>query len=162
MRTHQGENSMKFLKISDNKVKQAICEDVLRDLPEWFGIEESTKHYIDEVAKYPFIAVYIGNRAIGFYSLREENKDTLDMYVLGLKKKYHNKGIGMKLQDYVNNYAREMGYQYVMVLTLSASHKDKGYSLTRDFYHKCGFIDIYESNKIWDENNPTQIMVKRL
>ena len=95
-------------------------------------------------------------------SLREENKDTLDMYVLGIIKKYHHMGFGTILQEYVNEYAKRQGYSYVMVLTLSASHKDLGYALTRDFYHKCGFTDIYESDQIWDKANPTQIMIKKL
>lgn len=148
--------------IKDNIMKQTICEDVLRDLPEWFGIEESTRHYIDEVVKYPFMALYVGDEVVGFYSLREENSNVLDMYVLGIKKEYHGKGLGTKLQEYVNEYAKKQGYTYVMVLTLSDKHPDIGYKMTRDFYHKMGFIDIYQSNKIWDENNPTQIMIKKL
>lgn len=148
--------------ITNDNLKQVITRSVLKDLPEWFGIEESTNHYIDEVVKFPFFALYIDDKAVGFYSLREENKDVLDMYVLGIKKKYHGQGLGTKLQEYVNEYAKSMGYSYVMVLTLSNKHPDKGYKLTRDFYHKNGFIDIYESDKIWDKNNPTQIMIKKL
>lgn len=146
----------------DNDLKQTICADVLQDLPEWFGIEESTKQYIDEVVKHSFMALYESDEAIGFYSLREENKDVLDMYVLGIKKRCHGKGLGTILQNHVNEYAKNLGYSYVMVLTLSDKHSDKGYKMTRDFYHKNGFIDIYESDKIWDKNNPTQIMIKKL
>ena len=148
--------------IVDNNLKQVIYEDVLKDLPEWFGIEESTRHYIDKVVKYKFMALYVGEHAVGFYSLREENKDVLDMYVLGIKKQYHGRGLGSTLQDFVNDYAKTHGYSYVMVLTLSEKHSDKGYALTRDFYHKNGFIDIYQSDKIWDKSNPTQIMIKKL
>ena len=153
---------IRIIEIDNNELKQKICEEVLKDLPEWFGIDEATAYYIKEVAKYPFIAVYIDNKAIGFYSLREENKDTLDMYVLGIKKKYHNQGIGTKLQDYVQEYAKKRNYKYLMVLTLSSSHKDLNYKLTRDFYHKYGFVDIFESDKIWDKSNPTQIMIKKI
>ena len=84
------------------------------------------------------------------------------MYVLGIKKKYHNQGIGTKLQDYVAQYAKKRNYKYLMVLTLSSAHKDPNYKLTRNFYHKYGFIDIYESDKIWDKQNPTQIMIKKI
>ncbi len=148
--------------ITDNVKKQNICKEILKDLPEWFGIQESTQAYIDAVVNYPFIAYYDGEEAIGFYSLREENEQTLDMYVLGIKKRYHNKGIGTKLQHYVFDYARDKGYTQCIVLTLSNKHKDSGYALTRKFYHKMGFSDLYESDKIWDEFNPTQIMVKIL
>ena len=74
---------MRIIEIKESKDKQEIAKKVLRDLPEWFGIEESTKEYIENVVKYTFIAAYIDNEVVGFYSLRHENKDTLDMYVLG-------------------------------------------------------------------------------
>lgn len=154
---------MKIIFETDNKVKQDNCRKVLLDLPEWFGIDEATKEYIDTVVKYPFLTAYSDdNEVMGFYSIREENSDTLDMYVLGVKKKYHNQGIGTALQNYVYNYAKEKGYKYLLVLTLSKSHSDKGYALTRDFYHKNEFVDIYESDKIWDKSNPTQLMIRAI
>lgn len=151
-----------FKFIENDKEKQVICQEVLQDLPEWFGIEESTKAYIDTVKDYPMYAVYDKEELVGFYSLREENKDVLDMYVLGIKKKYHGKGYGTILQETVNKFAKSKGYSYLIVLTLSKKHKDIGYAKTRDFYHKMGFVDMYESDKIWDKSNPTQIMMKIL
>jgi len=148
--------------ILDNESKSVICEEVLRDLPEWFGIEDALKEYILRVKDYVFFAIYKDDEIVGFYSLREENKKTLDMYVLGIKKKLHGLGFGTKLQEYVNEYAKKLGDEYVLVLTLSKKHPDIGYSKTRDFYHKMGFVDIYESDKIWDKHNPTQIMIKKL
>lgn len=148
--------------IKDITMKQEICKEVLYDLPEWFGIEEATAHYIESVKDMVFLAAYDHDEVVGFYALREENKDTIDMYVLGIKKKYHGQGYGTILQERVFDYARVNNYKYALVLTLSKSHSDKGYAMTRDFYHKMGFVDIYESNKIWDEHNPTQIMIKRL
>jgi GNAT superfamily N-acetyltransferase len=148
--------------IKEAELKSTICEDVLRDLPEWFGIEDALKEYIESVKKYVFFAVYEKNEVVGFYSLREENPQTLDMYVLGVKKKFHGLGFGTRLQEYVNEYAKKKGYIYLIVLTLSKRHPDVGYSKTRDFYHKMGFIDVYESDKIWDKHNPTQIMIKKL
>ena len=109
-----------------------------------------------------FFAAYDQDNLVGFYACREENKYTLDMYVLGILKKYHRKGYGTVLQNHVFDYARKQNYQYAMVLTLSKSHSDIGYAKTRDFYHKMGFVDIYESDKIWDKHNPTQIMIKHL
>lgn len=151
-----------IIEVKKTSDKEKIAEEVLRDLPEWFGIEESTKEYINTVKNYPFIVCYHEEEVVGFYSLREENSHTLDMYVLGIKKKFHGKGFGTKLQKYVNEYAKNHGYSYLIVLTLSEKHSDKNYALTREFYHKMGFIDIYQSDKIWDESNPTQIMIKKL
>lgn len=142
--------------------KQDIARVVLRDLPEWFGIEESTLEYVENVSKYPFVAAYIDNVPIGFYSIREENKNVLDMYVLGVLKKYHNSGVGTKLQQYVDQYAKEKKYTYLMVLTLAEKVQNKEYLLTRDFYLKQGFIDFYQNDDIFDEYNSCQIMMKKV
>lgn len=152
----------KIIEINNNILKQKIAKDILDNSPEWFGNKESVNEYISNIVNYPFIGVYDKDEAIGFYSLRPENKNTLDMYVLGIKKKYHRQGIGTNLQKYANEYAKKNGYKFLIVLTLSKAHKDKGYKATRDFYHKNEFVDIYESDKIWDKNNPTQIMVLKL
>jgi len=103
--------------IKDNELKKNICTEVLRDLPEWFGLEDSLLEYVKNVTKYPFFVSYLDGEVVGFYSLREENKSCLDMYVLGIKKKYHGLGYGTLLQDYVTKYAINKGYDYLMVLT---------------------------------------------
>ena len=143
-------------------IKEQIAKSVLLDLPEWFGREESRKKYIENVKKYPFITFYVEDDPIGFYSLREENENTLDMYVLGIKKQYHGVGYGAQLQQYVFEWAKKNGYKRVMVLTLSKSHPDIHYANTRLFYQDQGFVDLYETKKIWGEEYPTQIMIKKL
>lgn len=151
---------MEIKEIKDNTLKREITRKVLRDLPEWFGIEESTKEYIEKVVEYPFIVAYVDNEAVGFYSLREENKDVLDMYVLGVLRKCHNKGVGTRLQEYVNDYARVKKYKYMMVITLAKKANNYEYSLTRKFYLKMGFNDFYQNDKIFDSFNPAQILIR--
>lgn len=153
---------MKIREIKENKQKQMVASLVLRDLPEWFGIEEATSEYINQVMNHPFIAVFQKEEPVGFYSLREENKKVLDMYVLGVLKKYHNTGVGTQLQQYVNEYAKNKGYKYLMVLTLAEKKQNKEYLQTRKFYLKMGFEDFYQSDDIFDKNNPCQVMIKTL
>lgn len=142
--------------------KSKVATKILKDLPEWFGIEESTLEYIRNVHNYPFVAAYINDEAVGFYSIREENSTVLDMYVLGVMKEYHNKGIGKKLQEFVDDYARAKSYEFLIVLTLAEKAQNKEYLQTREFYLKRGFIDLYQNDDIFDENNPCQIMLKKL
>ena len=153
---------MEIKEIEDNKLKQEITKKVLSDLPDWFGIEEATKEYIDTVRKYPFIACYINNLAVGFYSLREENKNVLDMYVLGVLKKYHQRGVGKALQMYAEKYARGKGFKYLMVLTLAKKANNSSYLATRQFYLKMGYIDFYQNDDIFSPSDPCQIMIKPL
>ena len=153
---------MKIRFVEDNNQKQAIASKILNDLPEWFGIPESTKEYIDNVIKYPFVCIYDNQKPIGFYSLKEENKKVLDMYVLGVLKEYHHCGVGTLLQEFVDEYAKKKKYQYLMVLTLAEKAQNKEYLLTRNFYLKMGFIDFYQNDNIFDEYNPCQIMIKTI
>lgn len=148
--------------IFDEIQKQEISSCILNDLPEWFGIEESTKWYVDNVKMYPMFAVYENNKPIAFYSLRKENNDVLDMFVLGVLKKHHNKGVGTLLQNHVNKYALDNKYKYLMVLTLAKKVNNFEYLLTRKFYLKMGFIDFYQNDDIFNVSNPCQIMIKSL
>ena len=157
-----GEVMLKIEFVEDNEDKKRIAVAILKDLPEWFGIEEATKEYIDTVTNYPFIAAYIDNKAVGFYSVKEENPHVLDMYVLGVMRNYHNQGLGTKLQAYVNDYAKSKNYKYLMVLTLAEKAQNKEYLKTRKFYLKQGFIDFYQNDNIFDHSNPCQIMLKQV
>ncbi len=151
------------VKLIDNvEEKESIARKILRDLPEWFGIEESTLEYIENVRRYPFVVAYDKDTPVGFYSVREENSDVLDMYVLGVLKKYHNRGVGTKLQSFVEDYARRKEYRFLMVLTLAEKVQNEEYLLTRKFYLKQGFIDFYQNDDIFDKNNPCQIMIKNI
>lgn len=152
----------KIIQITNEKQKSDIAASILNSLPEWFGLPESTKEYIENVKKYPFFAAYIDKVEVGFYSVRHENKDVLDMYVLGVSKKHHRKGIGNLLQTRIETYAKENGYKHLMVLTLAEKVQNKEYLQTHAFYIKQGFINFYQNDDIFDKNNPCQIMIKTI
>ncbi|MFP4078903.1 MAG: GNAT family N-acetyltransferase [Candidatus Izemoplasmataceae bacterium] len=153
---------MRYSWIHNEALKQQITKEVLDDLPEWFGIEEATQMYIDHVKEKPFLAVYDADTIVGFYALREENRDTLDMYVLGVKKAYHAQGIGAQLQTRVDTFAKEKGYRFLIVLTLSKSRPNQAYAKTRAFYERMGFRAVYENENIWDPSNPAELYIKVL
>lgn len=150
---------MRYVWIKDPKLKEGICKSVLDDLPEWFGIPSAVTAYVGNVADKPFLTVYDGREPVGFYALSEENSYTLDMYVLGVKKAYHGKGIGTRLQEMVNRYARANGYHNLVVLTLAAKAASEAYKKTRSFYERMGFTPVYDSDRIWNADNPTTIYV---
>ena len=45
--------------IVDKKEKATIAQDILNDLPEWFGMPESTKKYVEDSQDKPFLACFI-------------------------------------------------------------------------------------------------------
>ena len=149
-------------KVEESKTKQEIASIVLNDLKEWFGLPDSTNEYIKNVADNTFFAAYHNNRPIGFFSLREENKKVLDLYVLGVLQEFHNRGIGHLLQVQAEKFAIDNNYNFLMVLTLAEKANSSCYSRTREFYLKEGFVDLYQNDDIFDSFNPCQIMIKTL
>ncbi|MCH4887980.1 GNAT family N-acetyltransferase [Acidaminobacter sp. JC074] len=143
--------------IEDVKIKSTICLKVLRDLPEWFGIESSLLNYVKEVES----CVFIAYEDIGFIALKE-HPNSFDMHVLGVLKDHHGKGIGRSLTDYAEAYARSHNKKYMTVKTLSADHPDLNYKKTREFYERMGYEHLEVFKTLWDENNPCLYMIKCL
>jgi GNAT superfamily N-acetyltransferase len=137
--------------------RSRICECVLRDLPEWFGIEEATAAYIRDVAELPTFAV----DGDALLSLKLHTSHAAELYVMGVRRERHGQGLGTALVEAAEAYLRERGIEYLQVKTLGPSHPDEGYERTRRFYEVCGFVPLEEIHGLW-EQNPCLVMVKRL
>ena len=57
-----------ILEITDGNLKKKYTEQILRMLPEWFGVEESLVEYIETVDKYPFFGAFKKGECVGFFS----------------------------------------------------------------------------------------------
>lgn len=150
------------VQVLNDQLKSNIANKILRQLPEWFSIEESTANYVNNVSKTIFLAAYDSNELIGFISIKFNNEYTAEVYVIGVLKAYHNKGIGKKLLSEAEKFIEERGCKFLMVKTLGESHPDVYYKNTRKFYAKVGFYPLEEINEIWGKDNPCLLMVKNL
>ena len=139
--------------------KCAIARDVLSDLPEWFGIPESTEAYIRESAEQPFFAAMSGDEAVGFMTLKATSPYTAELAVCGVKKRFHRSGTGSALFSAFHRYAREQGYEFMQVKTVAAGCYPE-YDATRLFYERMGFRALEVFPTLWDECNPCLIMVR--
>ena len=148
--------------IKDNNEKSRITNYILRELPEWFGIEESIVEYVEEVKQYDFYGTYNQEEVIGFISIKYNNKYTAEVYLIGVLKNYQNNHIGRRLIELVEEVLIKNKIKFFMVKTLGESHRDKNYKVTREFYKKLGFYPLEELKEIWGESNPCLIMVKSL
>lgn len=148
--------------IRNNNEKSRITNYILRELPEWFGIEESIVEYVEEVKKYDFYGAYNNGKAVGFISIKYNNKYTAEMYLIGILKEYQNQKIGRKLIEITEKLLIEDEIKFFMVKTLGESQPDENYKITREFYKKLGFYPLEEIKEIWGESNPCLIMVKTL
>lgn len=66
--------------------KMAVVAEILRDLPEWFGIPESTQAYIEGAKDLRVWAAYQGSDVVGFISLSYSSEDCAEIDCLGVKK----------------------------------------------------------------------------
>lgn len=137
--------------------RSRVCEGVLRDLPEWFGIEEATAAFIRDVADLPTFAV--GQDA--FLSLKVHFARSAEVYVMGVRQSRHGQGLGTALLQAAEAYLRERGVEYLQVKTVGPSEPDAGYERTRRFYQARGFVPLEELHDLW-EHDPCLVLVKRL
>ncbi|MEM7125534.1 MAG: GNAT family N-acetyltransferase [Chloroflexota bacterium] len=160
--THKPAESSDFVVQGPFHGQGGTCEPVLRDLPNWFGIEEATKHYIQEIDTLPTFLACQGDEVVGFLSLKSHNSHSAEVYVMGIKKDRHRRGIGKKLLHEAEAHLQAQEVEYLQAKTLSNSHPDEGYAKTRAFYQAVGFRPLEELPTLWGEENPCLLMIKRL
>jgi len=143
--------------IADPAERSRIAEAVLHDLPAWFGIEDATAAYIEAAASLPTFAV---EPDLAFLSLKQHTPHAVELYVMGVRREHHRRGIGRALVAAAEAWCRTHGIRYLHVKTLGPSNSNPGYDATRAFYEALGFIPLEELHGYWDEENPTLILVK--
>jgi GNAT superfamily N-acetyltransferase len=143
--------------VHDPEERSRICEYVLRELPEWFGIEEATAAYIRDVAELPTFAV----RDDALLAVKRHTPRAAEVYVMGVRPEHHRGGLGTALLAAAEDYLRGLGVEYLQVKTLGPSHASEEYERTRNFYEARGFVALEELHQLW-EHNPCLLMVKRL
>jgi GNAT superfamily N-acetyltransferase len=148
---------MSVLEIEDPIERSRVCETVLRDLPDWFGIEDATTAYIRDVAELPTFAI----EEDAFLTVKVHNPRAAEVYVMGVRRHRHGEGLGTALLRSAEAYLRARGVEYLQVKTLGPSFHDEGYERTRGFYETRGFVPLEELHDLWKEN-PCLLMVKHL
>lgn len=144
--------------ISDKEQKKQIARKVLADLPEWFGLPESTEEYINCSSDMPFWADVKGEHVRGFIVLKETSIYTVEIYVMGVMKDFHRQKIGENLFHACYDYAKALGYSFIQVKTVREGCY-KEYDKTIAFYKKLGFKEFECFPTLWDKWNPCQIYV---
>ena len=66
--------------------KMAVVAEILRDLPEWFGIPESTQAYLEGAKDLQVWAAYQESDLTGFVSLSYSSEECAEIDCLGVKK----------------------------------------------------------------------------
>jgi GNAT superfamily N-acetyltransferase len=140
----------------------AVCEQVLRALPDWFGIEEAIVEYVRDAARLPSYIARVDGEVAGFMALSPHQTWSLEVHVMGVLPQFHRAGVGRRLIATAEATARDQGFPFLMVKTLGPSHSDPGYAKTRRFYESMGFRPLEELHGLWGPSNPALIMVMPL
>ena len=146
--------------VKNEEQKMAVVAEVLRDLPEWFGIPESTQDYIEGAKDLKVWATFQESDLLGFVSLSYSSEDCAEIDCLGVKKAHQGRGIGSQL---LATLEREAGKQvdYLQVKTV-AEGSNKDYDRTNVFYRSLGFKKLEIFPQLWDLKNPCQILIKKI
>ena len=140
--------------------KMAVVAEILRDLPEWFGIPESTQAYIEEAKDLRVWAAYQESDVVGFISLSYSSEDCAEIDCLGVKKSFQGQGIGRELITTIEREAVKQ-VDYLQVKTV-AEGSNKDYDRTNVFYRSLGFKKLEIFPSLWDPQNPCQILIKKI
>lgn len=142
--------------------RSSVCSPILRQLPEWFGIEDALASYEAEIEHLPTFLAIVDGQVKGFLSLKHHFPASAEILVMGVSPDLHRSGIGRKLVQAAESYARGVGVEYLQVKTLGPSRPSAEYARTRAFYQALGYCPLEEFTRIWDEDNPCLVLVKRL
>jgi GNAT superfamily N-acetyltransferase len=137
-------------------------ERLLRDLPEWFGIESSIRQYVEDAETLPTTVAVDDDRVIGVCVVRDHTPVAAEIEVLAVERSKHRQGIGRRLLQHVESALRERGIVLLQVKTFGPSGDSAEYVRTRAFYASSGFLPLEERTDIWGPENPCLISVKPL
>ncbi|WP_424320665.1 GNAT family N-acetyltransferase [Lacticaseibacillus chiayiensis] len=154
------ENEIAIAREDDPEKKQRIVRHVLADLPEWFGLPESTKSYVQESAKLPLWVACYHSQTIGFIDYFQTSIATGEIRCMSVRKQFHQRGIGTRLEQSLESYAKKHAH-YLQVKTVDEGHYPE-YDKTIHFYDSLGFERLEVFPTLWDAWNPCLVMIKKL
>ena len=142
--------------------RSSACAPILRALPEWFGIEEATAQYIQDIDDLPTLLAVADGEVAGFLTWTEYGAYAAEIHVMGVRPEVHRRGVGRALVRHAEDRLRRKGIEYLQVKTLSPAHPDPNYARTRRFYTALGFRPLEEFPELWGPHNPCLQLIKGL
>jgi N-acetylglutamate synthase-like GNAT family acetyltransferase len=150
------------LTVESGRQWEEDVERLLAGLPEWFGMQESNRGYVESARTMPTVAALVDGEVVGVCLVRHHNPEAAEIELLAVRRDLHRHGIGRRLVEHLGGELRERGVKLLQVKTFGPSGDSVEYERTRAFYVSMGFIPLEERTDIWDENNPCLISVKPL
>ena len=138
-------------------------ERLLRALPDWFGIEQSLREYVEDARTKPtYLAVDSATTEVrGALLVTRHFPESAEMHVLAVDPGHHRRGIGAGLVGRFEADMRADGVRLLAVKTRGPSIPDESYAKTLAFYLAMGYLPLEELDGYWPED-PCLILVKPL
>ena len=138
-------------------------ERILRRLPEWFGIEQSLRDYVDDARRLPtYLVRDPDDIVVGVLLVKRHFPSAAEVHLMAVDRAWHRRGVGRALLRALEADLAAEGVRFLQVKTLSAARPDENYARTREFYLAQGFTPLEEFSDLWDEHNPCLQLVKSL
>jgi coenzyme F420-0:L-glutamate ligase / coenzyme F420-1:gamma-L-glutamate ligase len=150
---------MNVVEVESPDERSRVAARVLRALPEWFGIEDATRAYIDDVAS---LQTFAASDDAGFLSLKLHGSRAAEIYVMGVRPERHREGIGRDLVRAAEVWCAAGGVDYLQVKALAGTHPSEPYAGTRAFYESLGFVPLEVFPTLWHDRNPALLLVKKV
>ncbi len=139
-----------------------LCREVLGQLPDWFGLEESNEGYFRFADENLCVVAEVDGSDVGFLAVKFHSAHSAEVEVMGVVPEHHRRGVGRAMLQHLESELERRGIEYLQVKTLSQSHPDPSYARTRAFYLGYGFRVLEEFPDLWDPANPSVMLVKAL
>ncbi len=147
--------------VPDTGVAQ-ICEEILAELPTWFGIPEANAEYVEASVANETLVAYDDDRPVGLLTIVEHGPSSAEVHLMAVRPELHRRGIGGALLAEAERRLRLRGVRFLQVKTLSSRHPDEGYAMTRAFYRGQGFVELEEFPELWGAESPALQMIKTI
>ncbi|WP_457742600.1 GNAT family N-acetyltransferase [Thermococcus sp.] len=146
----------------ENKEEIGSCIQIARNLREWFNKAGLRAMELDLREETTFIAVQErSHKVLGFITIKAINEKALEILWMAVKREHRGKGIGTELLRFVEEWAKERGFEVLLVKT-SGDLSYKPYDGTRRFYEWNGFVRIALIDPYPEWGEPALIYVKCL
>ena len=143
---------------------QIRCEQVLRSLPRWFGIESSVVEYAQATTTLPTFAAVEEGEIVAFLSLEQHFALSWELHCIAVHASCRGKGVGRALHGHAEQWLVGQGVRLLQVKTLAASHPSPEYAETRDFSQRMGYCPLEVFPQLWAPHlavlQLVQVMVK--
>ena len=167
--TQEGQPARLWTVTSGEQASETV-DQLLRSLPDWFGIESAIAEYVGKAHELPTYLAWparespvLGpeSRPAGVLLATRHFPESAEIYLMAVEPAMHRRGIGRALVEALESDLIADGVELLQVKTLGPSQADVSYDGTRQFYSRMGFRPLEEIQDLWP-GNPCLIMVKVL